>query len=219
MISETMRIEEIVKLNPSTTELFTDTGIDFCCGGHRVLVDVLEEKNLDVDSFMDLLHKSMVEKDERDWKKAIDMKADELIPYIVEKFHRKEEELIEKTDNYLNKILKVHYSSHGEELSKIYNIFLKLKGELSAHFAKEEKEVFPVFLEGDKNRIKELEDEHDAAGDLLKELEELTNGFVAPEDGCMTYRLAFQTLKDLVDDVHIHIFLENSVLFQKEAIA
>ncbi|MDO5726156.1 MAG: DUF542 domain-containing protein [Tissierellia bacterium] len=219
MINETMRIEEIVKVNPAVTELFTDTGIDFCCGGHRVLADVLEEKNLDVDSFMDLLNKSIAKTDERDWNEAIDMKAEELIPYIVKRFHKKEEELIERADNYLNKILKVHYNSHGKELSEIYNVFLKLKGELSAHFAKEEQEIFPIFLEGNKNRIKELEDEHDAAGDLLKKLEELTNGFVAPQDGCTTYNLAFQTLKDLVDDVHIHIFLENSVLFKEEAIA
>ncbi|MDO5714692.1 MAG: DUF542 domain-containing protein [Tissierellia bacterium] len=219
MIVSTMKIEEAVKENPEITKIFTDTGIDFCCGGHRILGEVLEEQNIDVDSYLRLLNQSEKKKVDENWNHALSMEKDELIPYLVERFHRKEEDLLEKVDGYLNKILKVHYISHGEELSSIYQVFLALKGELSAHFAKEEKIVFPAFLEGDAQKIHELEDEHEAAGELLKELEELTNGFVAPDDGCATYRLAFQTLKELVDDIHIHIFLENSVLFQEEEVA
>jgi len=70
---------------------------------------------------------------------------------------------------------------------------------------------------GDNNTgyVKDLEDEHEAAGNLIKEITACTNDFTAPEDGCASYRLAFKKLQELVNDVYIHIFTENSLLFPK----
>jgi regulator of cell morphogenesis and NO signaling len=55
--------------------------------------------------------------------------------------------------------------------------------------------------------------EHDDAGEALRRLRELTNGFQPPADACNTYRALFDGLKDLEEDLHRHIHLENSVLF------
>ena len=85
---------------------------------------------------------------------------------------------------------------------------------------KEEKLVFQYmknsYLENSNDGyVKELEDEHDAAGNIIKEITACTNDFTAPEDGCASYRLVCQKLQELVKDVYIHIFTENSLLFQK----
>lgn len=45
--------------------------------------------------------------------------------------------------------------------------------------------------------------EHDRAGDLLKEIRDLTNGFKAPDDGCQSYQLLYKELKFLEMDKHL----------------
>ncbi len=63
--------------------------------------------------------------------------------------------------------------------------------------------------------INDMEEEHDAAGNLFKEIEHVTNDFTAPEDACRTYKRTFDLLGALQKDTFNHIHLENSVLFLK----
>jgi regulator of cell morphogenesis and NO signaling len=61
----------------------------------------------------------------------------------------------------------------------------------------------------------DLEAEHDEAGEIMAQLEVLSNGFVPPADACTTYRVYFQNLKAFRDDLHKHVHLENNILFVK----
>jgi regulator of cell morphogenesis and NO signaling len=36
-----------------------------------------------------------------------------------------------------------------------------------------------------------------------------------PADGCNTYTVAFQLLTQFEDDLHVHVHLENNILFPK----
>ena len=60
----------------------------------------------------------------------------------------------------------------------------------------------------------ETEDEHDAAGNLLKELRKITNDFIMPNDGCRTYFVTYKKLEELESDLFQHIHLENNILFR-----
>jgi regulator of cell morphogenesis and NO signaling len=40
-------------------------------------------------------------------------------------------------------------------------------------------------------------------------------GYRLPEDACNSYRLAFSLLEKFEDDLHIHVHLENNILFPK----
>ena len=82
------------------------------------------------------------------------------------------------------------------------------------HFADEEKLVFPKALKQDNTNWSKLKDDHEQVGQLLRKMQEITNEFTPPQDACQTYTLAFQKLHQLVDDIHLHVFLENSVLFE-----
>jgi len=116
------------------------------------------------------------------------------------------------------KILRVHGSNH-ESLFRVHKLFHSLKAELEQHLIKEEEILFPVIREYDANPssellnkisavMKETEDEHDAAGGILKELRKVTNDYSVPEDGCNTYRRAFDKLEELEADLFRHIHLE-----------
>jgi regulator of cell morphogenesis and NO signaling len=85
------------------------------------------------------------------------------------------------------------------------------------HFVQEEEDVFPLMQsEATKeayDKVVSLESEHEAAGDLIKSLIKATNDFTAPSDGCATYRATYALLKQLVEDIFLHIYKENSILF------
>ena len=60
-----------------------------------------------------------------------------------------------------------------------------------------------------------MEQEHETAGIILKQLYRLSGGYTAPEDACNTYRVLYGKLKEFEDDLHRHIHLENNILFPK----
>ena len=151
--------------------------------------------------------------------KNLDIK--EMINSLIIDHHKRERDLLFEIDPLLNKILSVHFAHHGEELMKLHSLFADLKKELEEHFVKEEEITFPLMLENESpsqeviKKVEELETDHEKAGDIIKEMIELTDWFNPPEDACRTYVHTFNLLEKLVKDVFIHIFKENSVMFEK----
>jgi regulator of cell morphogenesis and NO signaling len=43
----------------------------------------------------------------------------------------------------------------------------------------------------------------------------LTNHYEIPADACNTYRVALKLLEQFEDDLHIHVHLENNILYPK----
>ncbi|HRP38003.1 MAG TPA: hemerythrin domain-containing protein, partial [Candidatus Dojkabacteria bacterium] len=66
-----------------------------------------------------------------------------------------------------------------------------------------------------QNPIKMMMAEHDNEGERFRKIAELTNDYTMPADGCTTYRVTFAMLKEFEDDLHLHIHLENNILFPK----
>ena len=63
------------------------------------------------------------------------------------------------------------------------------------------------------NPIQTMEYEHQAAGNILKVMSELTNHYTPPEGACATFQVTYKYLKDFEEDLHQHIHLENNILF------
>ncbi len=227
MITGKMKINDVVKAYPKSIEIFNDFHIDYCCGGNDTLEDAIKELGIEVKSFIEVLNKKLVNQENKshenqtlDIDRLMKMSIQELINYIIDTHHLKERNLLAEIDELINKVFFVHYEHHQEQLIPLHTLFSDLRKELQQHFVKEEKLVFPYMLKnsrGDKSidYVKSLEDEHDAAGNLIKEITACTNEFTAPEDGCASYRVLFQKLYELIKDVYIHIFIENSLLFKK----
>lgn len=228
MITKNMPLADIVKVFPKAIEIFNQQRIDYCCGGKHSLEEALNEKNLDVDSYVINLNKELSEYDETQ-KSRLDqsrysLAVDELIDVIIQTHHVEERKMLTQLDHLVNKILIVHYEHHKEELLKIHRLFADLKKELEEHFVKEEKVVFPLMIQIQREEtdalkafeyIKELEEEHEAAGEIIKELQAVTSDFTPPQDVCPTYIGTYETLKRLVEDIFMHIYYESSVLFPK----
>lgn len=207
--------------------IFEEFKMDFCCGGDISLKAAIEEKGLEeeevVSKLMELLEEKSADK-AVDWRKEDPLK---LIDYILETHHVFDREELKTIQGLLDKVLKAHYSKHPELLGKVNRLFYSLKMELDEHFIKEEQILFPMMVEyfssgnNDPEKLKnikayinETEDEHDGAGALLAELDEVTESYTVPLGGCRTFELLYNHLKELTLDIHKHVHLENSVLFK-----
>jgi regulator of cell morphogenesis and NO signaling len=65
--------------------------------------------------------------------------------------------------------------------------------------------------------IRVMEHEHASAGQALADMRQLTNHFTPPEDACNTFRVLYRQVEELEKDLHIHIHLENNILFPRAA--
>lgn len=229
-IQENNIIGELVAKDYRSASVFKKYGIDFCCQGNRTIEDACDAKNLDSKSVVTDLNNINQEKDTgstdyQSW--PLDLLAD----YIEKKHHRYVQEKTLEIQPYLDKICKVHGDRHAE-LFEIKNEFNASAGELAAHMKKEELILFPFVkkmvkakLEGAKvdaahfgtvkNPIQMMMDEHTVEGDRFRKIEEISNSYTPPQDACNTYRVTFALLKEFEQDLHLHIHLENNILFPK----
>ena len=58
-----------------------------------------------------------------------------------------------------------------------------------------------------------MEEEHAVAG--AWKIRTLSNDYALPDDACASYSLLFKMLNDFEEDLHIHVHLENNILFPK----
>ena len=57
--------------------------------------------------------------------------------------------------------------------------------------------------------------EYQAGRAALAEMRRLTYGYQLPVDACTSYRVAFDGLQRLEEDMHKHVHLENNILFPR----
>ncbi|MGU8967304.1 iron-sulfur cluster repair di-iron protein [Clostridium perfringens] len=228
LIRKDYSLGEVVTVYPAVVKKFNDMELDYCCGGNKSLELALKEKGVDVDKFVEDLNKEFKEfKFENsqyvDWREK---SSEELISHIVETHHGETFRLLKEIDPLMVKVFRVHFSHDPELLMKVHSLFGKLKCELEEHLLKEENILFPLMIKYDKAKNekekKEIEEdiriivnEHEAAGDILKELSEVTDDYKVPEWGCISFKLLYDYLHDLEKDLFIHIHKENNILFPR----
>ena len=49
----------------------------------------------------------------------------------------------------------------------------------------------------------------------MEDIRALSNNYALPDDACASYSLLFKMLNDFEEDLHIHVHLENNILFPK----
>ena len=64
-----------------------------------------------------------------------------------------------------------------------------------------------------QNPIAMMMQEHDNEGERFRQIAELSNNYNPPADGCNTYQVTYAMLDEFEKDLHLHIHLENNILF------
>ena len=218
------KIGDIVTQDFRAAEVFQKAGIDFCCGGSQSLEDACRDKKLDVAEIESELSK-LENSEPGSSYKFNEWKLDFLCDYIVNTHHQTVMNLLPELTFYTQKIAEVHGDNHPE-LPEIANLFAQVDTELRQHLCNEEEVLFPAIREVLKtnsaeskatiiSEITRLTGEHEFAGGAMDKINELSHRYAVPEDGCNTYRVAYKLLEQFEDDLHIHVHLENNILYPK----
>ncbi|MAP80825.1 MAG: iron-sulfur cluster repair di-iron protein [Aequorivita sp.] len=222
-------VAEVVTENIKAAHIFKKHGIDFCCGGGVSITKACEKANINPEILITELENLSNSPDRasnyNSWK------LDFLTDHIINVHHQYVEENSPLLLQYAKRVNHVH-GHHYTELGKIESLVIKVVQELASHMKKEELILFPfikklVMAERNnekmpvahfgaaENPIKMMEDEHEEAGELLREIAKLSNNYTPPEGACNTYRAFFAKLEEFEQDLHHHVHLENNILFPK----
>jgi regulator of cell morphogenesis and NO signaling len=128
------------------------------------------------------------------------------------------------------KVVSVHGVRHPELLA-VQDIFRQLYDDLAPHLLKEENILFPYILQMEaagngaqcetppfvtvRNPVRMMLMEHEAAGELLRQVKTLTHDYTPPPDACISFRTLYLALENFEKDLHQHIHLENNILFPR----
>lgn len=209
------RVSDIAAAAPATIRVFQQYGIDFCCGGRRPLADAAAEHRLDVDQLLGDLARSLeVQSHALDWRQA---PLVELIAHIQTRFHHPLRDELPRLSAMLDKVVSRHGDHYPAMLLPLQDEFQGLMHELLTHMDKEDRILFPAIAEAELSDglVAMMEHEHALAGSALARMRQLTSGYQCPAGACPTFTGLFWGLEELERDMHVHIHLENNILFPR----
>ena len=224
---ENKTVAQVVASDMRTAIIFKKYGIDFCCGGGKSISEACNDIEVNEETILNEIEMLGAEKAENDFN---NMELDVLSNHILETHHVYVRESLPIILEFANKVAKVH-GDHNPENVEIALLFHELSIELQQHLLKEEKTLFPKIINlaiinrngGEiqtpfgsfQNSIRMMKHEHDIAGYIIKKIEKLSNNFTPPKHACNTYKALYHHLRAFQSDLHIHIHLENNILFPK----
>lgn len=224
-------VAQLAVANPATIEVFERHGIDFCCHGNVPLAQACTDAGVEFEKIAaELANVPTHLTDNKAWG---DETMIALMDHIVRTHHEYTKREIERLVRLAAKVHGVHGERHPE-LTAVETLVKQAYDDLLPHMLKEEQVLFPYihsmeeavtrnaakpmpFFGTVQNPINMMLQEHDAVGELLVELRKVTAGYAVPEDGCNSYRILYEGLAALENDLHVHIHLENNLLFPRAA--
>ncbi len=210
--------------------LLRQNSLDFCCGGKKTLKKACEEKGLDSSRLEEEL--AMIDKlGKGKHPPYLEWKPDFLADYIVNTHHHYVRNRLPELKALSQKVA----FKHGEvylELLRIKELVELIDTEMQAHMVKEEKVLFPyvkaLVFQKDldqtqfgcqfgtvQNPINMMEMEHEVVGEHMLEIRQLTRNYALPTSACKSFQLLYAVLEEFEEDLHLHVHLENNILFPK----
>ena len=223
---ETITLGEIVSRDFRAGAILDRYGLDYCCGGARTLAEGCQKRGVSLERLV-----SDLEALDPETREAPEQDPCALIEHIISRHHVYVRETMPVIQHHLSKVATAHSARHPE-LPFIEAKFSKIAADMSLHMVKEERVLFPYIraladavshgtppppdMFGTvQNPIRMMEIEHQEAGDGIEAIRELTHGYDTPADACGTYALVLRELEAFEKDLHVHVHLENNVLFPR----
>ena len=225
-----MTLSEIVNKDFRTAQIFEKYNLDFCCKGNKSLSEACYEKGLKSENvFSDL--QNINHSKSRNSIRFDEWELDFLIDYIINNHHHYIRNITPLISDLSAKVISAH-GKHYPETIQIAEIISALSKDLMQHLMKEEQILFPYiknlvkvkinkskfeppYFSSIANPIRMMEAEHTAAGDEMYEIRNLSKNYLIPKDACNTFKVFYRELKEFEEDLHKHVYLENTILFPK----
>lgn len=220
-------VGELVATRPQLARLFETLSIDYCCGGKQTLAAACARRGLEVGTTIALLESAgaafAAGPSEVD---AAAMGLGQLADHIVSTHHAYLKQELPRLAEMADRVA----TKHGWRdacLPELAGTVLDLAAEMMDHMRKEENILFPLVRQIEAgtangfhcgsiaNPIRQMEAEHESAGNLTAKLRLLTDGFTPAADACNTHRALLAGLAEFEADLHRHVHKENNILFPR----
>ena len=223
-------LRELAASDLRKVEVFKKYDLDFSCGGKKTVKEACAEKGMDVTK----IEQELQVLDKSSHSHSIpyhEWNLNFLIDYIVNTHHRYIRKNLPEIALNANKVKKVHGARHPA-LDQVYDIIKKINSALLLHLQNEETILFPgikelVTTSHEPNQRKAVDDpkigqvikaheqDHQTFTENLREIRVLTGSYALPEDACNSFAVLYRQLEEFEVDAHLHIHLENNILFPK----
>jgi regulator of cell morphogenesis and NO signaling len=229
-LNDQTKVKEIALSNPAARQILEDAGLDYCCGGGKSLHEACLHADVPAAEILKRLRENSkhVSPDEANWASA---PLVDLTGHIRERHHRYVREAIARVQPLLDTVEAKHGKSHSE-IADIRRLFSEVGREMIMHMQKEEQILFPYidalekatnahssveppFFQTVRNPISAMMKEHDAAGELVRQIRKASSEYTAPTNACTSYKALYQDLREFEADLHQHVHLENNILFPR----
>lgn len=217
-------VADIATRWPATVAVFQRHQIEFCCGGNVPLRLACEQQGLDERAILaELQQATRPDADQQDWRQA---STASLVAHIQARYHVPLRDELPRLHAMLRRVVERHGDRH-RKLGPLLEVYQALQAELLDHIEHEDTVLFPLLSRLDEAPprapesamlaapLRELVHEHQAAGAMLGRIRALTDDFVPPAGACPTFRGLYHGLAQLEADMHVHVHLENHVLFAR----
>jgi regulator of cell morphogenesis and NO signaling len=228
-INPAMTLKEIALSNATAGSVLESYHLDYCWEGEQTLAKACRKANLDLDEVVAALEqthgKGQFGPGERE------STLTEQAGFIFGRHHVFTRAKLPRTETLLARIIE-RQGSAQPELKAVGDCFDELQAILDPHMLREEQVLLPHIEALDKYRrgettlppgcfgaiedlIRQSQAEHQAVGNLLRKIRELTSVFSPPADASSSYETTYHALEELETDLMHHIHLENNVLFPR----
>ena len=227
LITPDTTVGALVAARPALARLFEQLEIDYCCGGKQTLAAVCARRGLDVATTITLIDSTraalMAGPAEVD---AAAMSLTQLADHIESTHHAYLKSELPRLVEMAERVA-IKHSWRDARLPLMAAAVTTLAGEMLSHMQKEEIILFPLVRQIERDSgdevsreelacpIRQMESEHESAGDLTAQLRALTDNFTPDAESCNTHRALLAGLADFEADLHRHVHKENNVLFPR----
>ncbi len=222
-------VAEIATSAPATIRIFQDHQIDYCCGGRIPLAQACTARGLDIATLLQELQAAVAPSSHEPVWANESLTA--LVRHIQARYHEPLRVELPRLDAMLDKVVSRHAHHLPETLLPLQRAFKGLQAELLVHMATEDRVLFPFIvaleagqgvptadaLQWIQSPIAAMEADHEEAGRALAFIRDVTGSFAPPEWACPTFRGLYYGLSQLEADMHLHVHLENNILFPRAA--
>lgn len=226
--TETKTVREIALQLPGAARVFEALRIDYCCGGAQSLADACSAAGIAMSDVLARLEKAPREPTAEVWDSR---PMSDLVDHILAVHHEHDRRELERLRALSTKVASVH-AAHHPELAHVLRLVVRLADELEPHMMKEERVLFPYIRELDAyvrrsgprpdaffgtiaNPVTMMMNEHESVGEILRDLRATTKDFALPADACPSFTALYRALEEFEQELHVHIHLENNVLFPR----
>jgi len=221
-LSHERTVADFATENLARTRVFENFGIDYCCGGEIPLADACERQGISTEQVL----QAIAECDRNEPQvpvKLADAAIGDLVASILNEHHAFLWSELPRLDE-LHVHVSGHHAAQQPYLMRSLEVYRELRSELEDHMRKEEQFLFPLCSALDDSAVPELmgvissmlekyEEEHKQVGLLLSELHSMHNGYAITEGMCRKQQALLSRLAQLEEDIHLHVYKENHILF------